>query len=127
MKQPNLSLEDLKKLESVPDVDGASAEEDFKFNNKIDLDNRREDAEVAELEDMNKLRRKFTFFVKRLIKFWVGLVVIILALSGFKLFDFELSSSVIIAFLTTTTTSIIALPAIILGGLFKSKKSKKKI
>lgn len=70
---------------------------------------------------LNSLRNLFLFAVG-----WAVLLVIIVILQGFRCLGFNLSDTVLIAFMTTTTTTVLGLYGIGAYWLYKSNKIDKK-
>ena len=77
-------------------------------------------AEAAQLRSTTELREKFSDKVYKFNIAWSSCVFVILLLSGFGLWSFQLSDNVLIAVIGTALVNVIGLIAIILKGLFQS-------
>lgn len=90
---------------------------------KIKLEDAAVLKETGELEndrlrDDNKHRNSLVFWMKCVVAIWMGLVITLIFLSGFRI-SFHISDAVFVALLSTTTVNVLGLAYIILKGLFK--------
>lgn len=77
--------------------------------------------QVQESADTHKLRLSYAKRLFWLVCSWLACVVIAVGFSGFHVFGFLLSDSVLIAFITTTTVNVVGLFFVVAKWLFPSK------
>jgi hypothetical protein len=79
---------------------------------------------ILEAQDTHQLRLDYAKKLFSLVCFWLLCVVVAVGLSGFKWCGFQLSESVLIAFITTTTVNVVGLFIVVAKWLFPDVKSK---
>ncbi len=68
------------------------------------------------------LQQIFAYLLFGLVSIWLSAVIVTIFLCGFAYIDFNLSDSVLIAFITSTTTSVIGLFLLVARWLFGNKE-----
>ena len=79
---------------------------------------RRLDAEVAQIEDVTKLRREYAGHALKFLRIWMAVVGALVIFQGFRLLGFELSDTVLTAIVGGTAVSVIGLVLAVIRGLF---------
>ena len=99
---------------------GSSEEEGITLahaRNEVARD-RCEEEEIADRQQARKQREEFAHKVFRLVVGWIIAVGALLCLSGWGVWDFQLSDSVLITLVGGTSASVIGLLAIVMRSLF---------
>lgn len=81
---------------------------------------------LLEAQDTHNLRLDYIKRIFCLVCIWLALVVISVFLSGFKLYNFALPNSVLIAFITSTTISVVGLFIVVSKWLFPISNQNQK-
>ena len=89
---------------------------------EVDLDNAKKKQDLDFRRDEHKTRTKLTSRISVISAVWLLFTIVVIVFQGFKLFDFSLSNSVMIAFLTTSLGTVLGLWGIGLGYYFAVKK-----
>ena len=78
-----------------------------------------------ESNDTHKLRLKYTGRIFWLICIWLACVVVAVFMSGFSGFGFNLSDTILIAFISSTTITVVGLFAVIAKWMFPQGQQQK--
>lgn len=87
---------------------------------KLKIENDRLKDELEEARDLHGIRKEYIGKLYALIKVWLIVVVVFLILSASQKKYFDLSDSVIIAFITSTTVSVLGLFLLVAKWLYPS-------
>lgn len=79
--------------------------------------------QIEDIKHYRELRKKYAFRVFGFMCVWSGVVILILLATGFDLWQFDLSNSVLVTLAGGTTASVIGLVGFITKGLFNSKNN----
>ena len=74
--------------------------------------------DLKQLQDTHGLRLDYTAHIFKLVCAWLACVVACVVLSGFGLWGFKLSDSVLIAFITSTTVNVVGLFVLVAKWMF---------
>ncbi len=105
----------LERVRERPGTDAGPTPEQLSF------DSTKQDEEITGLRQDRKQRLKFGKWIFRLVCAWLGFVAVLIALSGWRLGNFTLSDSVLIALLGTTTVNVIGVLLAVTGYLFPKR------
>lgn len=89
---------------------------------KDDLDQARQQAEIEDLIQDRDQRKVYGTRLFRLMVSWLCGVFIVIVLSGFNLFSFKLSTTVLTTLIGSTTASVLGLFAIVANYLFPRRE-----
>lgn len=82
--------------------------------------------QYKETVDTHELRVEYTGKIFILVCCWLGFVIGFIVLSGFKVYDFKLSDSVLIAFITSTTINVVGLFIVVAKWMYPTALSKQR-
>ena len=91
---------------------------------QLKIESRKEKLELQEIEDRisnRKLREKYADKMFQYMCIWSFIVILILILSGFQFFSFQLDKWVLVTLIGSATVSVFAIVRAIIEGLFKNK------
>jgi hypothetical protein len=74
--------------------------------------------ELKQLQDNHDLRLKYVGRIFYLVAVWLGCVVLCVGVSGFNLWGFRLSDTVLIAFISSTTVNVVGLFVLVAKWMF---------
>lgn len=80
------------------------------------------DQDLKALKDTHGLRVSYTGRIFWLVVAWLACVVVCVMFSGFRFKGFQLSDSVLIAFITSTTVNVVGLFVLVAKWMFPSGK-----
>ena len=79
--------------------------------------------ELKELRDNHSLRLSYTGHIFKLVVAWLTCVVMCVVLAGFRLWGFQLSEKILIAFITSTTINVVGLFVLVAKWMYPAGDS----